>query len=101
MCAWTRFLVLGGLVGLSVATVTGNDATGWAAGLAAALALLVAARAFPARFGATSCPLPASSAEATESAESAEATEFVEPALTGDADLADADVTATATDGAR
>jgi hypothetical protein len=75
MCAWTRFLVLGGLVGLSIATLTGNDTYGWLAGLTAALALFAAERAFPSVFGATSCALPGATDAPTTS----------EPAATDDA----------------
>lgn len=59
MCSLSRYLLVGGLSGMAVATLSGSELVGWLAA-AVVIGLAVAAgRLFPARFGRSTCPLPA------------------------------------------
>lgn len=58
MCSSTRYLVVAGLTGMSVATLTGSDTTGWVAAVVAALVVYLVGRRVGTRLGGGACALP-------------------------------------------
>ncbi|MBN2622117.1 MAG: hypothetical protein JXA83_02055 [Acidimicrobiales bacterium] len=60
MCSSSRYLLVGGVLGVLVSTLTGSTGAGWLAAAVGVVALLVAERRYPGRFGGGSCALPAS-----------------------------------------
>lgn len=65
MCSMSRYLLVGGVLGVLVSTLTGSTGAGWLAAAVGVVALLVAERRYPGRFGGGSCALPASTDAAT------------------------------------
>jgi hypothetical protein len=59
MCPSSRYLLVGGVLGVLVSTLAGSAAAGWLAAAVGVVALLVAERRYPGRFGGGSCALPA------------------------------------------
>lgn len=59
MCSMSRYLLVGGVLGVVVSTLTGSTVAGWLAAAVGVVALLVAERRYPGRFGG-SCALPGS-----------------------------------------
>ena len=55
MCSSTRYLVIAGLTGMSVATLTGSDTAGWLAAAVAALVVYLAGRRFGTRCSGGAC----------------------------------------------
>lgn len=58
MCAWSRYVLVGGVAGVLVAGLAGSEAAGWLAAVVAVLVTVAAGRLFPGRLGGAACPVP-------------------------------------------
>ncbi len=57
MCSLSRYLLVGGLSGMAVATVSGSELVGWLAAAVVVGLMLAARRLFPTRLAPSACAL--------------------------------------------
>lgn len=67
MCSLSRYLLVGGLSGMAVATVSGSELVGWLAAAGVVGLMLAAQRLFPTRHAPSACALSVDTASAPTS----------------------------------
>ena len=67
MCSLSRYLLVGGLSGMAVATVSGSELVGWLAAAVVVGLMLAARRLFPTRLAPSACALSVDTSSACAS----------------------------------